>query len=340
MSYKIGSFNMRNLGASSLGLKNNRDLQTIADIIKDNFDLVALQEVLSQGKAFTSSSQAKKSILMALGPLWEFQWADAGAENDPRHEGFAFIWRKDRLRMCSTRVMTPYGEVERTFYPRICKANKEDMARRPYYGRFTSNGIPGGTNVEFRLICVHTYYGKVDNAINREIRHHELDVLLKDIYPQITDRRYGDPMKAYTILLGDYNAELWTKESRLWQEPLKMERGGKIPAIMRTDEYGQMVSTKYDGRIVKTVQDQLTTLKSKETENGEEVFDTAGFSFNYDHFSYEEKKFEGASVRVKRITDAVTQYCKLYGDEYNSDFEKYYKTISDHIPIVMEISLT
>lgn len=340
MGYRIGSFNMRNLGLSSMGQKNARDLRTIARIIREeNFDVIALQEVLSQGKAFTAPGYAKQSILMELGPEWDFCWADAEAENDPRHEGFAFIWKKNRLRLCTTKVLTPYGEITRTFNPRICKVNHEDMLRQPYYGRFTASGIPGGTNVEFRLICIHTYYGKADNAADRAIRQHELDVLMKDIYPQINDRRYGDPMVSYTVLLGDYNAELWTKESRHWQEALRKERGGKRPAIIQADDDGIVRSNRYGGREIKTVQDQLTTLKSKMNESGEEEFDTAGYSYSYDHFSYEEKSFSGMKPKVKRVTAAVSEYCKVHDGEYNSDFERYYKTVSDHIPIVMDIEL-
>jgi hypothetical protein len=74
-------------------------------------------------------------------------------------------------------------------------------------------------------------------------------------------------------------------------------------------------------------------------DDGKEEFDTSGFSYNYDHFSYEEDKFQGVGVHVKRITSAVTQYCKSSGGDYSSDFEKYYKTVSDHIPIMMEIEL-
>lgn len=336
MSYKIGSFNLRNLGLTAMGTDNARSLRTIARIINDEgFDIVALQEVLSEGKAFISEDYAKKSILMELGTDWDFSWADAGAENDPRHEGFAFVWRKSRLRLSSTEVSTRYGVTERTFHPRMCKVNREYMSRQPYYGRFTTIG----PNIEFRLICVHAYYGNADNVFDRNIRQHELDVLMKDIYPQISDRRYGNPLVAYTILLGDYNAELWTAESRVWQEPLKASRGGKRPAVMKTDDNGIVYSERYNGRAIKTVQDQLTTLKSKQDELGQEGFETSGYSFNYDHFSYEEAKFEGVTVRVRRITDAVTNYCALSNGDYNSDFEKYYKTVSDHIPIMMEIDV-
>lgn len=357
MSYKIGSFNMHNIGVAALSDKNARNLKTISKIIKkEGFDVIALQEVLGEGKAFISPDYAKKSIINELGGEneWGFAWADAdnGAnyyndsgtppKSDPRGEGYAFIWNKRKLRLCTTKVMTPYGEVERTFYPRMLngKEVKDNMFRKPYFGRFTAEGMPGGTNVEFRLICVHTFYGKTDSLEERQIRKHELDVLLKDIYPQINDKRYGDPMDSYTIIMGDYNAEVWTKESRIWQEKLKLERGGKKPAVMDTDEDGVVISSKHNDRRIKTVQTELTTLKSKQTETGSEEFDTEGYSFNYDHFSYEEESFRDAKVHSRRLTSAVTQHCKIEGgEEYSNSFEKYYKTVSDHLPVVLEIEL-
>lgn len=339
MGYKIGSFNLRNLGATAMGSKSERSLRTIAKIINDEgFDVVALQEVLSEGKAFTAEDQAKKSILMELGRDWDFSWADAGSENDRRHEGFAFVWRKSRLRLCSTKVSTRYGITERTFYPRMYKDSREYMQRRPYYGRFTTKGVLGGSNIEFRLICVHTYYGKTDNDLDRAIRQTELDALLKNIYPQLSDRRYGDSMDSYTILLGDYNAELLTTESKKWRNNLQF-RNGRKPAVMITDDDGVVTSERYGGRKIKTVQDQLTTLKSKLDENEKDSFDGNGFSCNYDHFSYEEEKFKGVNISVKRIPHAVTKYCAPSGGDYTSDFEKYYKTVSDHIPIMMEIDI-
>ena len=47
MSYKIGSFNVRNLSWGAVG---SRNLDKIAEIIK-RYDIIALQEVLSEGKS-------------------------------------------------------------------------------------------------------------------------------------------------------------------------------------------------------------------------------------------------------------------------------------------------
>lgn len=52
MSYRIASFNMRNLSFGS-----GRDLKCIARIIKDNKSgIIAFQEVLREGKILTGSN--------------------------------------------------------------------------------------------------------------------------------------------------------------------------------------------------------------------------------------------------------------------------------------------
>lgn len=63
MSYNIGSFNLHNLGLSALSNNNSRDLSKIATIIRDeSFDVVALQEIRSDGKAFLFEKEGLKRI--------------------------------------------------------------------------------------------------------------------------------------------------------------------------------------------------------------------------------------------------------------------------------------
>ena len=338
MGYKIGSFNLKNIGLRALGNESERDLKKIAEIIREEkFDVVALQEVLSEGKAFISPHFAKKSIMMELGPDWDFQWANAETSlADTRNEGYAFVWNKRRLRMSTT--ILPDGS-ERIFYPRICRVSKEDIQRKPYYARFTPAGTPaGGPWIEFRLLCVHTYFGK-DTKLDREIRQHELDILMTDIYPQIADRVYRGNMPHYTLLMGDYNVELW----RSWKDEAREKENavrkgqGKYPipkpAALIANQEDIIESTKWGKRKIKTVQDEFTTLKAVDRASAPDLTESGarGYSHDYDHFSYEESQFEGVRMKVKRI-DAVRKYCE-------DDFEKYLKTVSDHIPIMMEIEL-
>ncbi|MCR5701155.1 MAG: hypothetical protein K6G76_03300 [Lachnospiraceae bacterium] len=337
MGYKIGSFNLRNLGLSAMGEKNERDLKKIAEIIRrEQFDVVALQEVLSEGKAFTSPDFAKKSVLMELGDDWDFQWANAETQlTDTRNEGYAFVWNRRRLRLATVNTMD--GR-KRTFYPRICRLSKEYMQRRPYYARFTPAGtIEGGPWIEFRLLCIHTFYGK-DTMLDRSIRQRELDVLIKDIYPQISDRRYGEygnGMPSYTLIMGDYNVELW----RSWKDEarkkvnVKRRSQGKAPypkpASLLADENDIIESTRWGKRQVKTVQYEYTTLRA--SDDNPDIEESRGYAHDYDHFSFEESQFEGLKMKVKRV-DAVRKYC---GD----DFDAYLKSVSDHVPIAMEIDI-
>ena len=328
MGYKIGSFNLRNIGLTALGKENERDLALIANIIKkERFDVVALQEILSE-------NYTKKSIKMELGDNWDFKWADAESQlADRRNEGYGFLWNTNRLRLAVGK--TEDGK-ERPFNPRICMINKEDMQRRPYYARFTpSKTKAGGPWIEFRLICIHTYFGD-DSADAVKTREKELKVLMEDIYPQIADRKYGfygNGMPSYTVLLGDYNVSLYRpwKENALKEINEIRRKKGKSPypkpTYLNDGKSDILETTKWGYRKIITVQDQWTTLRSKLDDIDD--YEERGYANDYDHFSFEESQFEGIYVKARRV-DAVRRYC-------NDNFEEYHKKVSDHIPIMMTV---
>ena len=80
MEYKIASFNVRNL---SFGAEKER-LDNLAKIIRENnLDIIALQEVLSEGKILTGSNQKmvsgqakvyEHSLKRRLGDDWAICW--------------------------------------------------------------------------------------------------------------------------------------------------------------------------------------------------------------------------------------------------------------------------
>lgn len=335
--YRIGSFNLHNIGTGAF--TNDRDLEKIANIIlSEKMDVVALQEVLSEGKIFTKddlpSSVTKKNIITYLGgpEHWGFEWAFSGDESI-RHEGYAFLWNKDRLDLSTAEIVRNGQKFTRIYTPRMINVNRKEMHRKPYFARFTPHGKAGGSNFEIRLLCVHTYFGD-DSISDRLIRQNELDVLLTDIYPQVADMNFQNALPRYTVLLGDYNAELITDENMLVVAERNIYRrsiGMKIPAIMKTDAKGCVHSDKY-GVDVKTTQDQLTTLKLKNEDSQDETIAERGYASNYDHFSYDEKAIGHVVKTRPRRIDAVRIYC-------NDDYEEYFKKISDHIPIMMELQI-
>ena len=301
MGYNIGSFNLHNIGVNALLNNNTRDLAKIATIIKDEgFDVVALQEIRSEGKAFTLEKQnLKKNILMELGSDWTFKYADTESF-DNRNECYAFLWNNKRFMISKKNEDGTGGDS----YTDLCRIKKDKLRRHPYYIRLTPLD---GAFIELRLICIHTSFS------NKAMLRDELEILLKDIYPSIEDRRYGNNRPAYTILLGDYNACLWRSWNTMTDNPM----------FLNCDENDLI----YVGsKKIITVQDQRTTLKQITDDESQR-----GYSHDYYHFSYDLNGFEGVKVKAKRI-DAVRKYC-------NDDFEQYYKTVSDHIPVIMNIEL-
>ena len=318
MKYRFGSFNMNNMGMSAM---TGRDFDRIAEIIKrENLDVVALQEILSEGKALEKLLEDRVKYCLKD---WNVCWAkphessDIQKTKDNREEGYAYIWNTKRLALASS--VTPKGK--RDFEPRIIDEELRDVkskfARTPYYARFVP--VNGGF-FEFRLINVHLHFGDNTKA-QIEKRREEYKYLIDTVYPSISkERRYGNNREAYTIVMGDYNLNLIM--------PAGTSRGD---TKNRTIIEGK--KTVGDQRII-TVQYELTTLKRPDKdETVDDDNPNRGYSQNYDHFSFDIGLLErdGIGYECNRI-DAVRKYC-------NDDFELYHKEISDHIPIVLELSI-
>jgi endonuclease/exonuclease/phosphatase family metal-dependent hydrolase len=302
----------------------------IANIIRDEeFDVVALQEILSEGKALGAENYAKKSLLMYLGPNWDFAWADAETSlADSRNEGYAFVWNKNKLRLATAKM--PDGSV-RTFKPQICKMGEDKLSRKPFYARFTPSGtISRGPYVELRLLCIHAYYGSSSNIADFNIRQKEIETILKEIYPQVSQKSYQGGMRSYTIVLGDYNMELKREDRILKRKSMGVSNP---PPFIKMDEGDIMYAPAWGEFKIITVQDELTSIKRlSENPDDEEMALERGYASNYDHFSYDlHSVFKDVKAEVERV-DAVFKYC-------DDDFEKYHATISDHVPISMTVDL-
>lgn len=283
-----------------------KNLDKIANIIvSEKFDIIALQEIFSK--------RAMDNILIRLGKNWTGMWDSPNARTAQAAEGYAFIWNKRRINLAES-VMS---NGRRIYYPRIYNQYKIDrennqapLIRNPYYGRF----IPVYGFFEIRILNVHIMYSAKSNENKISLsdvikRKKEFEVIARNIYAKEADKRYGNNMPAYTVIAGDYNLNLnrpWTKWPYV-DEVIKIEDKSNV-------------------KYVRTVQDQLTTLK-KTTDNNE----TRGFANNYDHFSYDTNRFRGIKLESRRI-DTVRKY-------EEDDFDRHREEISDHIPIMMNINL-
>lgn len=314
MGYKLGSFNMYKFHAYRSDDKIKKDLDNIANIISsEKFDIVAMQEIFDV--------TPMNMILNRLGKMWEGAWAKPNSRSVQASEGYAFIWNTNRITLAES--VTTSGK--RVYQPRIYQQyridksiGQKELVRDPFYARFK----PKNENYEIRIINTHIMFSSSSNDEEDEdsvyqlsdvaMRRNEFEILVRNILAKENTWRYGNNLTAYTILMGDYNLNL----NREWT----------------TGPYLQEVVEIDDGRYtfkIRTVQDQLTTLKNRSRLNPDEP--ARGYANNYDHFSYDEDRFSELHPKVKRV-DTVRKYC---GD----DFEKHKKEISDHVPISIEIDL-
>ena len=328
MIYRIASFNMKNFS-----LATDKDMKQIASIIKEgNFDIIAMQEVLAAGKPISGISvqnnmvqktALEKSLIGRLGHQWDSFWGDPNTSSqfypylsrDSRGEGYAFLWNTNRIEL----VNVPNN-------PRIFRNYKTDygsgamrLASDPLYGRFKIKR----TKIELRLITTHIIFGKPDEDNMKTsfdggaiaLRQHEFDVLAGNIYKRVNDyRKDSEPTVPYTLILGDYN--------------LNLESSGIGKAVLKDTSFfspdGQpLQGFEHECEVIYTVQSEKTTISKINYVN------------NYDHFSFNERA-KKVVVGWNRI-DAVHS-CSNHGKSEEALFEQYYRKVSDHVPIVIELS--
>ncbi len=320
MNVKIGSFNCLNFGSASS--KKGKD-KLISKIIRnEEFDIIALQEI----KGTTVINDVLRD-LNSGNRKGKWQGCADNEVND-----YAFIWNSERITLPRTKL--PNGEI-RVFYPHIYKQYGRDpelgkisLARAPFYGRFKTRFV-GMPNIELRLVNTHIRFSKgkdgkelAPSVSEIALRKFEFQALTKNIYYRLSDKVYGKsegegiPQKAYTILLGDYNLNL--SESRAGSPYLGELECVEIKCKVDEDRT----------KVIVTTQAELTTLKKPNEDDSE---DLVCFANNYDHFTFDKRRFNGTRKTIARI-DTVTKYC-------DNDPQRHFKELSDHTPIKMTLSI-
>ena len=266
MGYIIGSLNARHLSG-----RGSHDLGKIAEIIRaEQFDIIALQEVKSQRPI----DDLKARLYGWEGYHGKSQSdSDYGAGHEDRGSGlgFAFLWNTQRVRECSKD-----GE------PEIITRHTSNITRKPFFGRFTPDGL-GGPFCEFRLINIHLFHGE-NYAAGAPQRLMEFETVTKEIHNYFSNRRYGDFMQAFTIILGDFN----------------------LSAVF-CQNYS-MATAKY---FIKTDQINKTTISKPDSQD-------PGYRNDYDHAAYDERKFAATDVIVDRI-ESVGKYL---GSDFEEHWKK------------------
>lgn len=299
-----------------------KDVAKIAQIIRDQqFGIIALQEVLSPF--------AFEMLLKQLGTTrWDGKWESPPSISSSASEGYAFIWDKTKFR--PSRAKRDDGKW-REFIPRIYNQYRIDrrlgqrkLIRNPYYARFEPTN---GANCEFRLINTHIMFARSsaiedvpDSLSSIEMRRNEFKILTEALYSSIANKPYDAQVHnnrpSYTIILGDYN--------------LNLRQSGTTSGAY-IDEIVNVADGNYIKHLI-TAQTNLTTLKMPPRDPNMPDYDVnTCWANNYDHFTYDKERFEGIDISIGRI-NSVAGYC-------NSDYKVHRKTISDHVPIKMDINI-
>lgn len=308
MQYKIASFNICRFQAYSDTTYSK--IEHVARIIlEEKFDIVAIQEVLSQ--------TVLEMLCRRLGLNWSCYWDTPNSKygSSISREGYGYLWN-NKFKL----VTTTTEEGERTFEPRIMNQYKKGalqqrLVRNPYYIRLMPATAASGW-FEIRLLNCHIMFSK--NAIHEEnesielpsdvaMRRNEQEILCRDVYTTVADKRYGDNMPAYTILLGDYNLNhpLSGKSNSLLIERFVIDTdNGKRDAVV-------------------TTQTELTTISTQKM----------NFVNNYDHFSYYERFGENFK-NARRVNTVASHF-----PSSSNPFEQHKKEISDHVPIAVDFNI-
>jgi hypothetical protein len=320
MKYRIGSFNMQRFGENA-----HKDFNKIAEIIyKERLDIVAFQEIFSGGAGFNNLfSDCIEHHLYGWDHCFGIPFDSSDTtklinNGEPiRGEGYAYAWDSRKFKLAE--------DNQGVFEPRIINSltnndvnvNCSFFARTPYYIRLEP--LYGGF-FEFRFINIHVYQGGADTLSEIDKRKREYDTIVREIYPQLCQQRYGNFRLAYTIALGDYNLNIFNPE---------VQPKNKNCYVSRMYNYSAGKSS----YAVLTLQSQLTTLKQDYNDNNASSNIEDNYVNNYDHVTISpELSHIGTNNIVCEPIYAVDKYC-------SGDYDYYLRNISDHLPIVAEIDV-
>mgnify|MGYP004647292787 CR=1 FL=1 len=342
MGIRIASFNMHNISP-----KADRDLDRIAAIIlgkrnhlsngiEDNkpFDIVAMQEVLSEGRAITGHmvknviahrTALEKSLIWRLGKNWDAFWmsprthAKDENEYDKRGEGYLFLWNTQKFELLKDK---DGNIIEPTIFQHYKTApGMPRLIRDPLYGRFKIKH----TKSELRLITTHIISGKPANPLIPDVgtlilRRNEFNILAGSIYKRISDYRKDiNTTVPCTVILGDYNLNLASSDANNY----KFDFPGEVACF---DSKGYRVPINSPNSTC------IYTIQSEKTSLGD-----GHYANNFDHFSFDDDTRK-IVVRCNQL-DAVHSHEKPEDQTEEQKFARFKKEVSDHVPIILDIDL-
>jgi hypothetical protein len=283
----------------------------------------------------TIDEEAIKQIKNYLSGPWKYDWnkehgrPDISDDDDDRArpmnavKGLAFLWNSRRFQ--------EYPPNNHAQFPPV----RGHMVRRPFVGCFSP---VYGPFCEIRLINIHLCNPNNSKPVKLG-EYASVMALYENIY---SDCKEKNNRAAYTLILGDYNIPL--KYCHKYEEgresPVKTFLGGdncpdEKTMLIRAYMYQNAADQGIRPCVFVNCPDEKTTLIKADTYQKaiDRGIRPCIFANDFDHCSYNEKFFEDRNIKiaVKRINSV-----EIYS---GNDVINHRKTISDHVPIKIELSL-
>jgi len=303
----LATWNIREFGESKYGGRTVEALYYIAEII-NRFDIIAIQEVRKDLKAFTS-------LMSILGSNYEYIFTDVTEGKAGNQERLCFVFDTRKVRfggLAGELVLPPLEDKDPTTGQPIVRPSKQ-LARTPYMCGFKA----GWTN--FVLTTVHILYGTAEAEDPNRLK--EIQDLASSIVVK-ADNAYE--WSRNFVLLGDFNI-FSRKDSTL---SAITKAGFTIPpAIQKLPQGSNVQRNKFYDQIAFKVRPAM--------------FETTGNAGIFDYYQYV-YRLEDEAVYAEEMGPA---YNFTDDGKPRKDRTAYYKTywrtfkMSDHLPMWVEIKI-
>ncbi len=184
---RLGGWNIKKLGHGS-----SKDFARVAEVIEENFDVIAVVEVMQKGGA----RPGYDSLASQLGPDWAGVVTTSPRPNTTsgNAEFYAVFYRADRIDACA-------GWSSLRYLPdndgSVSGVGPDVFSREPAFGCFEVRRPDGATGLDFMLAVYHARWADGDTAeIQDEVEH------VTDVFEAMGQERPGERDR---ILVGDFN---------------------------------------------------------------------------------------------------------------------------------------
>lgn len=188
---RLGEWNLKKLGHGS-----HKDYSLVSTIINDNFDVMAVIEVMQKQHGHPGYD----ALMQSLGTAWQGLITDTPRPNitsgsdSGSAEFYAIVYRKDRVRPCPGWTDLRYSQDNNGSGHGV---GEDHFAREPAYGCFEAGFVSGPPGIDFLLAAYHaTWSDGNEDEIVSEVSH------LKDVF---TEMSHAVPGEKDLIIVGDFN---------------------------------------------------------------------------------------------------------------------------------------